>query len=91
MQLTILRQKTYVASQLFFYVELWAENTNPQHRHTAFAISRIEFSETLYKTKLLHESWDLWAGPILAVLSLLLQKFSWSSSSWDIYCGIYRP
>ena len=50
MQLTILRQRTYVASQLFFYVELWPENTNPQHRHTPFAISK-KFQETLYKTK----------------------------------------
>ena len=55
MQLTILRKKTHVASELFFlYVELWAENTNPQHRHTPFAISKIKLSETLYKTKILH-------------------------------------
>ena len=57
MQLTILREKMHVASELFFfYVELWAENTNPQHRHTPFAIPKIKFSETLYKTKILHES-----------------------------------
>ena len=57
MQMTILRKKTHVASELFFfYVELRAENTNAQHRHTSFAISKIKFSETLYKTKILHES-----------------------------------
>ena len=57
MQMTILRKKTHVASELyFFYVELRAENTNAQHRHTSFAISKIKFSETLYMTKILHES-----------------------------------
>ena len=45
MQLRSLRKKTHVASELFFfYVELWAENANPQHRHTPFAISKIKFS-----------------------------------------------
>ena len=30
-----LSKRTHVVSELFFlYVELWAENTNPQHRHT---------------------------------------------------------
>ena len=51
------RKKTHVASELFFsYVELWAEITNPKHRHTPFATSKIKFSETLCKTKNLHES-----------------------------------
>ena len=49
-QLTILRKRTHVARELFFYVELWPENTNPQHRHFPFAISK-KFSETLYETK----------------------------------------
>ena len=54
-------------------------NTNPQHRHTSFAISKINFSfiweETLYKTKIPPRVfWDLRAGPILAVFSLLLQN-----------------
>ena len=45
-QLASLRKRTHVASELFsFYVELWAEDTNPQHRHTPFAISEINFSE----------------------------------------------
>ena len=49
-QLTFLHKRTHVASELFFYVELWPENSNPQHRHTPFAISK-KFSETLYDTK----------------------------------------
>ena len=49
-QLTILRKRTHVAGELFFYVELWPENTNPQHRHFPFAMSK-NFSETLYETK----------------------------------------
>ena len=57
MQLTSLRKRMLVASELFFYVELWAENTNPQHRHTPFAISKINFSEKLYiSQKILQES-----------------------------------
>ena len=57
-QLISLRKGTHVAGELFFfYVEVWAENTNPQHRHTLFAISKINFSEKLYiGQKILHES-----------------------------------
>ena len=59
-QLISLRKRTHVASEIFFfYVEVWAENTNPQHRHTLFAISKINFSEKLYiGQKLLHESFE---------------------------------
>ena len=91
-QLTIFRERTHVASELFFfYVELWAKNTNPQHRHTPFPISK-KFSETLYKTKNPRQVFrNLRAGPILAVLSLLLQKLLWRSSFRDIYWDIYRP
>ena len=70
MQMTSLRERTHVASELFFfYVELWAENTNPQHRHNPFAISKINFSEKLYiRQKILHESMRLtfWLFSILA-------------------------
>ena len=46
-----------MASELFFfYVELWAKNTNPQHRQN-FAISKINFSNFI-KTKILHESFE---------------------------------
>ena len=59
MQLRSLRKRMHVVSELFsFYVELWAENTNPQHRHTPSAISEINFSENFYKTKSLHESFE---------------------------------
>ena len=59
MQLTMLRKRTHVASELFFSVEIWAENTNPQHRHTPFAISKLKFSEKLYiRQKILHESFE---------------------------------
>ena len=48
-----------MASELFFYVEPWAENTNPQNRYTPFAISKIKFSEKLYiGQKILHESFE---------------------------------
>ena len=62
-QLTILRKRKHVASELFFfYVELWAENTNPQHRHTLFtifAISKIKFLRKFYiRQKNLHESFE---------------------------------
>ena len=58
-QLTILRKRTHVVSKLFFSVELWAEDTNPQHRHTPFAISKLKFSVKLYiRQKILHESFE---------------------------------
>ena len=58
-QLISLRKRTHVASELFFFVEVWAENNNPQHRHTLFAISKINFSEKLYiGQKILHESFE---------------------------------
>ena len=93
MQLTSLRKRMHVASELFFfYVELWAENTILQHLHTPLAISKIIFSEKIYKTKTLPRVfWELRPRPILAVLRLLLQKLFWSSSFWDIYCDIYLP
>ena len=47
-QLTSLRNRKAVASELFFFhIELRAKNTNTQHRHIPFAISEINFSETL--------------------------------------------
>ena len=59
MQLTILCERTHDASELFFSVELCAENTNLQHRHTPFAISKLNFSEKLYiGQKVLHESFE---------------------------------
>ena len=60
MQLTSLRKGTHVASELFFFfVELWAENTNPQNRHTPFAISKINSSEKIFVgQKILHESFE---------------------------------
>ena len=59
-QLTSLRNRMAVANELFFFhVELWAKNTNPQHRHTPFAISKINFSEKLHITqKILHEYFE---------------------------------
>ena len=62
MQLISLRKRTQVASELFFFnVELWVENTNPQHRRTLFAISKINFSEKLYiRQKILHESFEIY-------------------------------
>ena len=59
MQLISLRKRTQVASEFFFYVEIWAEKTNPQHRHTLFAISNINFSENLYiRRKMVHEYFE---------------------------------
>ena len=49
MQLTILRKRTHVARELFFYVELWPESTNPQHRHTPLQFQKN--SQKLYETK----------------------------------------
>ena len=49
---------------------------------------KIKFSETLCKTKILHESFGAYGQDRFSVL---LQKFFWSSSFWDIYCDIYRP
>ena len=90
-KLTILRKNTHVASELFFfYVELWAENTNAQQRHTPFAISKIKFSETLRRkssTSLLRLMGRTDSGRSLFVVSNVF----WSSSFWDIYCDIYRP
>ena len=44
---------------IFFYVELWAENTNPQHRDTPFAISKTYSSEKIFVgQKILHESFE---------------------------------
>ena len=56
---TSLRNKTHVASDVFFFhVEiLWAENTNPQHRHAPFAISKKNFSEKFYITQKLHHEY----------------------------------
>ena len=52
MQLVRLTERTHVASELFFFHdELWAENNNPQYRHTRFAISKANFSEKLYITQ----------------------------------------
>ena len=49
MQLASLFKSTQVANELFFFhVELWAENTDPLHRHNPFEISKKKFSEKLY-------------------------------------------
>ena len=86
---TLLKQE---ASELFFFhVELWAENNNPQHRHTLFANSKINFSEKLYiRQKILHESFEIFGQDRICSFCLLLQNLFWSSSFWDIYCYIYR-
>ena len=45
-------RKTLAASGIFlFHSELWAKNTNRQHRLTHFAISKGNFSENLYATR----------------------------------------
>ena len=89
-QLISLHKRTQVATELFFfYVELWAENTNPQHRHTLFAISKINFSEKLYsRQKILHKSFETYGQDRIWPFSVCCFK---SSSCWDIYCDIYRP
>ena len=82
----------HVASELFFFsVELWAKNTNPQHRHTPFAISKIKFSEILYKTKNPPRVLRLMGRTDSGRSQVVASKVIWSSSCWDIYCGIYRP
>ena len=44
--------KNCCGSELFlFHFELWVDNTNPQRRHTCFAVSKISFSEKLYITQ----------------------------------------
>ena len=51
-QFTSLRNRMHVESDLFFFhVEPWAENNNLQHRHTPFAISKVNFSEVFYNSK----------------------------------------
>ena len=61
-QLTSLRKRTHVVSELFFfYVELLAETINPQLGHTPYATSKINFSEKLYiGQKILHESFEIY-------------------------------
>ena len=55
-----LRKRTHVASELFFlYAELWAENTNPQHRHTPLQFQKY-FFQTSFETKILHESFEIY-------------------------------
>ena len=43
----------------YFYVDLWVENTNPQHLHTLSAISKLNFSEKIFiRQKILHKSFE---------------------------------
>ena len=93
MQLTSLRKRMHVASELFFfYVELWAENTILQHLHTPFAISKINFSEKLCISQKSSTSLLRITGRTdFGRSQFVFQKLFWSSSFSDIYCVIYRP
>ena len=90
MQLTSLRKRTHVASELFFfYVELWAENTNPQHRHTPFAISKINSSEKIFmRQKILHESFETYGQDLFCAFSVRCFKSYSGALAFGIFTAI---
>ena len=90
MQLISLRKRPQVASELFFFhVELLAENTNPQHCHTLFAISKINFSEKFYKRqKILHKSFETYGQNLIWPFSVCCFKIYSGVLAFGIFTAI---